>query len=40
MTLEHDAFIRAHGYSQRWMADNSYSTTKRSLGDAVQALGL
>jgi len=27
------------GYSQRWMAETSYSTTKRSLGDAVRALG-
>jgi len=30
---------RAKGYSQRWMAETSYSTTKRSLGDAVRALG-
>ncbi|MFC7198377.1 IS5 family transposase [Halospeciosus flavus] len=29
---------RAKGYSQRWMAETSYSTTKRSLGDAVRAL--
>jgi len=26
-------------YSQRWMAETSYSTTKRSLGNAVRALG-
>jgi len=31
--------IRAKGYSQRWMAETSYSTTKRSLGDTVRALG-
>ncbi|NHN64270.1 transposase, partial [Haloarcula sp. JP-Z28] len=31
--------IRTKGYSQRWMAETSYSTTKRSLGDAVRALG-
>ncbi|QAU14050.1 IS5 family transposase [Halorubrum sp. BOL3-1] len=29
---------QANGYSQRWMAETSYSTTKRSLGDAVRAL--
>ncbi|MDB9281796.1 IS5/IS1182 family transposase, partial [Halorubrum ezzemoulense] len=34
-----NALNRAKGYSQRWMAETSYSTTKRSLGDAVQALG-
>ncbi|TMT81729.1 IS5 family transposase [Haloterrigena sp. H1] len=34
-----NALIRAKGYSQRWMAETSYSTTKRSLGDAVRALG-
>jgi len=33
-----DALNRANGYSQRWMAETSYSTTKRSLGDAVRAL--
>jgi hypothetical protein len=30
-----NALIRTNGYSQRWMAETSYSTTKRSLGDAV-----
>jgi len=30
--------VRSKGYSQRWMAETSYSTTKRSLGDAVRAL--
>jgi len=33
-----NALIRAKGYSQRWMAETSYSTIKRSLGDAVRAL--
>ncbi len=35
----HNALIRAKGYSQRWMAETSYPTTKRSPGDAVRALG-
>ena len=30
---------RAKDHSQRWMAETSYSTTKRSLSDAVRALG-
>jgi IS5 family transposase len=34
-----NALNRAKGYSQRWMAETSYSTAKRSLGDAVRALG-
>jgi len=34
-----NALIRAKGYSQRWMAETSYSTTKRSVGDAVRAFG-
>ncbi|MDB2276316.1 IS5 family transposase [Halorubrum ezzemoulense] len=34
-----NALNQANGYSQRWMAETSYSTTKRSLGDAVRALG-
>ena len=33
-----NALIRSKGYSQRWMAETSYSTTKLSLGDAVRAL--
>jgi len=33
-----NALNRSNGYSQRWMAETSYSTTKRSLGDAVRAL--
>ena len=34
-----NALIRAKGYPQRWMAETSYSATKRSLGDTVRALG-
>ena len=34
-----NALIRTKGYFQRWMAETSYLTTKRSLGDAVRALG-
>ncbi|ELZ39695.1 ISH9-type transposase, partial [Halorubrum californiense DSM 19288] len=34
-----NALNRANGYSQRWMAETSYSKTKRSLGDAVRTLG-
>jgi len=34
-----NALNRANGYSQRWMAETSYSTVKRSLGDAVRAFG-
>ena len=39
LTVGHNALIRTKGYAQRWMAETSYSTTKRSLGDAVRALG-
>jgi len=39
LTLEHNALIWAEGYFQRWMTETSYSTAKRSLGDAVRALG-
>ncbi|GCF16251.1 IS5/IS1182 family transposase [Haloarcula mannanilytica] len=34
-----NALIRSKGSTQRWMAETSYSTTKRSLGSAVRALG-
>jgi hypothetical protein len=34
-----DALIRAKGYSQRWMAETSYSITKRSHDVAERALG-
>src|SRR6056297_1324157 len=33
-----NALNRANGYAQRWMAETSYSTTRRSLGDVVRAL--
>jgi IS5 family transposase len=36
-TVGHNALIREAGYSQRWMSETSYSTTKRSLGPAVRA---
>ena len=36
-TVGHNALIREKGYSQRWMAETSYSSTKRSLGSAVRA---
>ena len=36
-TVGHNALIREKGYSQRWMSETSYSTTKRSLGSAVRA---
>jgi len=35
LTQEHKALIRAKGYSQVWMAETSYSTTKRSLSTTV-----
>ncbi len=34
-----NSLIRAKGYSQRWIAEMSYSITKRSHGIAVRALG-
>ena len=37
MATANNALIRSKGYSQRWMAETSYSTTKRSLGDTVRA---
>ena len=36
-TVGHNTLIRDAGYSQRWMAETSYSTVKRSLGSAVRA---
>lgn len=32
-----NALIRERDYTQRWMAETSYSSVKRSLGDAVRA---
>ena len=37
LTVGHNALIREKGYSQRWIAETSYSTVKRSLGSAVRA---
>lgn len=37
LTVGHNALIRTNGYSQRWMAETSYSTVKRSFGSAVRA---
>ena len=36
-TIGHNALIQDAGYPQRWMAETSYSSTKRSLGSAVRA---
>ena len=36
-TIGHNALIRDAGYSQRWMAETSYSSTKRSHGGAERA---
>jgi len=38
MATANNALIRSQRYTQRWMAETSYSKTKRSLGDAVRAL--
>jgi hypothetical protein len=35
--VDHNALIRDAGYSQRWMAETSYPTTKCSLGAAMRA---
>jgi len=35
--IGHNALIRDAGYSQRWMAETSYSSVKRSLGSTVRA---
>ncbi len=35
--ISSNALIRERGYTQRWMAETSYSSVKRSLGDAVRA---
>ena len=34
----HNTLIRSSGYNQRWMAEASYSSTKRSLGADVRSL--
>jgi len=38
MATANNALIRSKGYTQHWMAETSYSTTKHSLGDAVRSL--
>jgi IS5 family transposase len=35
--VSNNALIRERNYTQRWMAETSYSSVKRSLGDAVRA---
>ncbi|MWV40211.1 IS5 family transposase [Natrialba sp. INN-245] len=35
----HNTLIRSNGYTQRWMAETSYSSTKRSLGSELRSLG-
>jgi IS5 family transposase len=35
--VTNNTLIRERHYTQRWMAETSYSSVKRSLGDAVQA---
>ncbi len=34
-----NTLIRSNGYTQRWMAETSYSSTKRSLGSELRSLG-
>ena len=36
-TVGHNALIQDAGYTQRWMAETSYSAVKHSLGSAVRA---
>ena len=35
--VSNNALLQEYGYTQRWMAETSYSSVKRSLGDAVRA---
>ena len=37
MAAAHNALNRAKGYTQRWMAETSYSTTKRTQDSALRA---
>ena len=37
MAVAHNAFIRLKGYTQRWMAETSYSTVKRTQAPALRA---
>lgn len=35
--IANNTLIHAYDYTQRWMAETTYSSIKRSLGDAVRA---
>lgn len=35
MAVSHNAFIRLNGYSQRWMAETSYSSVNRMQASAA-----
>jgi len=37
MAAAHNALIRAKGYTQRWMAETSYSTVKRTQDSALRS---
>ncbi|AUX09837.1 transposase [Halalkaliarchaeum desulfuricum] len=37
MAVAHNALNRANGYEQRWMAETSYSTTKRTQASALRS---
>ena len=37
MAAAHNALIRSKGYTQRWMAETSYSTTKRTQDSALRS---
>jgi IS5 family transposase len=37
MATVHNAFIRTKGYTQRWMAETSYSSVKRTQDSALRA---
>lgn len=36
-SVGHNAAIRTRGYDKRWLAETTYSTTKRALGSALRA---
>lgn len=37
MATAHNALIRAKGYTQRWMAETSYSTVKQTQAAALRS---
>jgi len=37
LAVAHNAFARANGYTQRWMAETSYSTTKRTQAASLRS---